>query len=88
MALAICPAAQSARNGIGGCAVHRVCRALTLFIGFVPDSMRVLRKSAREETCKGWDRARRVRFARLGLQNLLFHGGVSLEEFRNFPQQS
>lgn len=36
-----CPAAQSARNGIGGCAVHRVCRALTLFIGFVPDCMRL-----------------------------------------------
>lgn len=82
-----CPAAQSARNGIGGCAVHRVCRALTLFIGFVPDSMRVLRNSAREETCQGCGTGHEG-FARLGLQNLLLHGGVSLEEFRNFPQQS
>lgn len=79
-----CPAAQSARNGIGGCAVHRVCRALTLFIGFVPDSMRVPRKGKRR--AKGG--TGHEGFARLGLQNLLLHEGVSLEEFRNLPQQS
>lgn len=49
--------AQSARNGIGGPVC--VCLALTLFIGFVPDSMRVRGGGRRERRVDDYQARRR-----------------------------